>query len=73
MGDLHLAARPVEKHRAELVLQRFDLHAEGRLADVEPFGGAAEAELLGNGNKIAQLAKFHVLYTNQINRRSRSY
>jgi len=53
-------ARPVEwsfeQKRPECVLQRTDLHAKGRLDDVQATGGAAKVTLFGNGQEVAQLS-----------------
>ena len=52
-------ARAGQQREPELVLQRPDLLAERRLGDVQPRGGAPEVQLLGDGDEITQLAKFH--------------
>src|SRR6202022_2025929 len=44
---------------ADLGLQLMDLLAERRLGDVQPGCGTAKVQLLGDGNEIAQLTKFH--------------
>jgi len=52
-------ARAREQHRAEMILKLLHRAAQRRLRDVKPVGGFREAQLLGNGLKIAQVAKFH--------------
>ena len=56
---LHAPARPREELAAQLVLQQPDLVAQRRLGHVEPLGGAAEVQLLGDGHEVAELTQLH--------------
>jgi hypothetical protein len=58
-GHLHAPARPREQLAAQLVLQQPDLVAQRRLGHVEPLGGAAEVQLLGDRHEIAELTQLH--------------
>ncbi len=58
-GQLDAAAGAGQQADAELLLQAGDLLAERGLGDVQAGGGAAEVKLLGDGDEVAQLAKFH--------------
>jgi hypothetical protein len=53
----YTAARPLEEWRAELCLELLDRLADTRLGEAEPFGGAAEVQLLVEGEEDAELAK----------------
>ena len=55
-GEAHDAVRAREERRSDLMLQQPDLPAERRLRHVEPFGSAAEMELLTDGDEAAKLA-----------------
>jgi len=57
LGELGLAATPVEQGHAELLLQVLDLQAHGRLGDVEAVGCLLETALGGDGTQDAQLVK----------------
>ena len=57
--QLDSPARAGEQRAAQLLLQRADLLAERRLGDVQARGGAAEVQLLGDGDEVTQLAEFH--------------
>jgi len=50
----------VSRGRPQFLLQGLDLQAERRLADVQPAGGLAEAQFLGDGDEVAQLAEIHI-------------
>ena len=41
-GEHHVAARPFEEVEPEALLERADVHADGRLRDTEASGGLAE-------------------------------
>jgi hypothetical protein len=49
-----------EQLRPERLLELVDLVAERGLGDVEARGGAAEVELLRNGQEVAQQARFEI-------------
>jgi hypothetical protein len=59
LGQHHSRGAPVEEQHAELVLQRLDLGGEGRLADVQPFGGPREVRKFGDREEAAQLIELH--------------
>jgi hypothetical protein len=59
-GELDLAAGAHEEIRAERSLELPDLVAERRLGDVEARGGAAEMELLRDGQEVAQQARLEI-------------
>ena len=48
-----------EKYHAKILLELLDLHAQGRLAHVEPLGRSREIEFFGNDFKVGQAAKIH--------------
>jgi hypothetical protein len=50
----------VEELAAELCLERPDLGREGRLGDVQPLGGAAEVQLLGDGQEVPEMPKLEL-------------
>src|SRR5207248_11514198 len=49
-GQLHVTFGPFEEHDSNFLLEMTDLHAERRLAHVQPFRGASEMQFLGNRN-----------------------
>lgn len=55
----HSARRPPEERRADLVLERADLAADGRLGDPEARRGTTDVALLGDGDEVADLRKAH--------------
>jgi hypothetical protein len=59
LGQFHVPLGAVEQGGAQFVFQGFHLHAQGRLADVQPPGGGAETQFLGNRHEIAELAEIH--------------
>ena len=59
LGEFYLAVVAVQQHRAQFFFQRLDRQAERRLADMQAARGAAEAELFGHRDKIAELAEIH--------------
>jgi hypothetical protein len=59
-GQLDPSARAQEQRRAERVLELADLVAQRRLRDVQPRGGAAEVEFLGDGQEVAEQARLEV-------------
>ncbi len=48
-----------EERGAELGLEAPDLARQRRLRDVEPRGGAAEAQVFGHGHEVAKVAQLH--------------
>ena len=60
MPDLHTAEEALfGKAYAELLFELLDLAAQGRLNHKQAIGRAREAELLGDRNEIAKVAKLH--------------
>jgi hypothetical protein len=59
-GEAHLPRRTFEQAHAELLLQLADLLAEGWLPHTLTERGPAEVELLGEGDRMAQLLKIHM-------------
>ena len=53
------AGPPVEQRNAQLFLQRLDLAGDGRLGDVQRFGGACQVADLGHCDEGAQLVDLH--------------
>src|SRR5690349_4117451 len=51
--------RTVQEHHAELGLELADLLAHRRLGDVQPLCRAAEMQLLGDGDEVAEMSQFH--------------
>ena len=58
-GERDAAAIALEQPHAELVLERPHLLADARLGQVQPVGGAAEVQLLGDRDERPELAEFH--------------
>ena len=56
-GQGDAPARAVDEALAELVLELAQALAHARLRDPEPLGGAAEVELVGEGEEDADLAQ----------------
>ena len=55
-----MAAVAREQIGAERLLELVDLVAQRRLGDVEACGGAAEVELLGDGEEVAQQTRLEI-------------
>ena len=74
-GELDATRPAFEQFDPELPFQRANLLGQHRLADVEVFGRAREAQLLGDGEKVPELAHVHVhshrLYQRVLDRRPR--
>jgi hypothetical protein len=49
----------IKQTRTYLLLECPNLDTQRRLRNVQPLGGAREAQLLRNGQKIAQAANLH--------------
>ncbi|MNT54097.1 hypothetical protein D3C72_1912310 [compost metagenome] len=60
LRQFHAAAGARQQRRPQFFFQRLDLQAQRRLADVQPAGGLAEAQFLGDGDEVAQLAEIHI-------------
>jgi hypothetical protein len=65
----------VEELHFEPDFKATDLLAQGRLSDAETLGGAAEVKLVGDGDKVLELAEVHVilLYRVSLNRNEKIY
>lgn len=59
VGEFDAAVGALEQARTDFLLQRLDLLAQRRLGDPQALGGAAEVQLLGDGDEIAQVPEFH--------------
>ena len=57
----HSRRTALEELHAELVLQRLDLGAERRLAQVQPLGRPGEVAEFGDRGKTAKLIELHIL------------
>lgn len=55
----HLPLRAMKQRDAELLLELADPQAQRRLAEVQPFGRAAEMEEFSQGDRVAKMAKLH--------------
>ena len=51
---------PLQQQHPEFILQLLDLPAQGRLGDVQAFGGPGEIEGLAQHLEIAQVTQFHI-------------
>jgi hypothetical protein len=49
----------LEELGTDALLELPDLHAEGRLRDVEPSGGATEVQLLSQHHERAEKSRLH--------------
>jgi hypothetical protein len=58
--------RSHEKFDTQLVFQLPDLHADGRLRNVNTLSGGGEGPGLGNRHKSSQLTYFHLLLRYQV-------
>ena len=59
-GQLGCPLVPHEQRRFQLLFERPDLAGQYRLGDVQGLGGAAEVQMLSDGDEIAQLAEVDV-------------
>jgi hypothetical protein len=59
-GQLDAARLAVKKPRIELALQCLDLLRQRRLLNTEPLGRAGNMTLLGDSDKITEMAQFHI-------------
>jgi hypothetical protein len=58
-GHLDAALGAAKQWKADLILQELDLLADGGLGDIETDRRLGEAALLGNGERVSDLAKVH--------------
>ena len=58
-GQLDLALVAQQQRRADLLLELADLLAQRRLGHVQALRRAAEVQLLGDGDEVAQVAELH--------------
>src|SRR5204862_1852542 len=59
-GEADPAGESLEQRHSQLGLEITDLLGQGGLGDVQPPGGAREAELFGDSDEIAKVAQFHL-------------
>ena len=52
---------PVKEALTDLILQGFDLAAQGGLRQKNPFCSPADVSILGHGHKMAELSQFHAM------------
>jgi len=55
LGESHPALRSLEKADLQLLFEAPDLLAEGRLRNVQPVRGAAEVQLVGKDDEVAEM------------------
>jgi hypothetical protein len=55
---------PAEQQKSQLLLEVFDLLAQGGLRYPNPGCGLPEVELLGDGDEVPEVAQFHILIWN---------
>ena len=55
------ALQALQQLRADFLFQGLDLLTERRLADMRSDCGAREMQLLGNCDKVTQMAQFHII------------
>ena len=58
-GELDAAVGAVEQHDVQLALELADLLAERGLRDAQARRGAAEMQLLRDGQEVAEVAELH--------------
>ena len=68
LGERYVPFVTIEEAGTELFLQCPDLCAQGRLCNVQAFGGPREIQLLGNSDKVVDAPQFHD--TNSIYKRA---
>ena len=59
VGELHLALGAVEQLDPELFFELADLMTERRLAEMQPFGGAAEVQGFCERHDVAKVSQLH--------------
>ena len=55
----HAPLRALEQARAQLLLQRLDLHRQRRLRQMQALRRPAEVQFFGDGHEVAQVAQLH--------------
>ena len=58
-GEPDVPRRAVEELQAEFAFEPGDLLTDRGLDDVQPLGGPAEVEFLGDGDEVPQLPQLH--------------
>ena len=56
-----VTTRPIDEGLTQLAFQTLDLCADRGLSDVDALGCPGEVGLLGDGDKVFELSKFHKL------------
>ncbi|HEU4691746.1 MAG TPA: hypothetical protein VFS23_25455 [Vicinamibacterales bacterium] len=60
LGELDLALGAVEERDPKLFFELLDLMAERRLAEIQPLGGTAEVQCLGQRHDVAKMPQLHL-------------
>ena len=63
LGQDELPPAPLEERMAEPLFELLDLDGERRLRKVQPFGGARQVAVMGDGAEIAQVVIVHLAHT----------
>ena len=63
LGQMQLAAPPLEQGMAQPLLQLADLYGQGRLRQVQPLRRAGQVAIMGHGPEIAQVMKVQVRHS----------
>src|SRR5690242_13149887 len=67
-GELDLSLRALEQLHAQFALELTNLLAQGRLADVQAFGGPSEMQRVSDGDHVPEMAELHRLsYRKRLN------
>ena len=59
VGQAHLAPVAEQQFHAQFLFQRLDVLRQRRLRHVQPLRGTHEAQFLGHGHEVLQLAQVH--------------
>ncbi len=59
VGEMNAFADAIKHWHTQLRLQYGDLTAQGRLRDVQALRRARNAQILGGGDEVTKLVKFH--------------
>ena len=62
LGHLDAARGAAKQREADLLFEQLHLLADRGLRNVQPRGGLGEAALLGDGQRVANLAEFHSMF-----------